>query len=38
LAQLPAQSTIDEHFLRNHCGNTVAGVDQLCQWLQSNAD
>ena len=31
LAELPANSALSADFLRNHCANTVAGVDRLRQ-------
>ncbi len=34
VAQLPADATLDDEFLRVHCGESLEAVDLLCEWLQ----
>lgn len=29
-----AQHAVDEHFLRQHCGNVVTAVESICAWLE----
>ena len=33
--KVPAETELEERFLREHCGNVVSGVGLLCDWLQS---
>ena len=34
VAQFPADATLDDEFLRVHCGESLEAVDLLCDWLQ----
>ena len=32
-ADVPTERPLDESFLRQYCGESVAGVERLCDWL-----
>ena len=33
--KIPKDHDLNLHFLENHCGPVLEGIDQLCQWLHS---
>ena len=33
--KVPGETELEDGFLREHCGNVVAGVGLLCDWLKS---